>query len=169
AEKLLGIHVNLLAVRRERDAPQARPEEEAYLGQLAQWLREGTGYQAIQGTRPQTLAYALTDSPAGLAAWIVDKFRAWSDCGGDVESAIDPTACSRISVSIGSPARSARHFFRITRACTGRGRCRDRSPRRPATPNSRPRSCARREASPSAPTAISGAGPSCQKAGISLQ
>ena len=86
AEKLLGIHVNLLAVRRERDAPQARPEEEAYLGQLAQWLREGTGYQAIQGTRPQTLAYALTDSPAGLAAWIVDKFRAWSDCGGDVES-----------------------------------------------------------------------------------
>jgi len=75
-----------LAVRRERDAPQARPEEEAYLGQLAQWLREGTGYQAIQGTRPQTLAYALTDSPAGLAAWIVDKFRAWSDCGGDVES-----------------------------------------------------------------------------------
>src|SRR3954452_2430160 len=72
AEKLLGIHVNLLAVRRKRDAPQARPEEEAYLGQLAQWLREGTGYQAIQGTRPQTLAYALTDSPAGLAAWIVD-------------------------------------------------------------------------------------------------
>ena len=86
AEKLLGIHVNLLAVRRERDAPQASAEEEVYFAQLAQWLREGTGYQAIQGTRPQTLAYALTDSPAGLAAWIVDKFRAWSDCGGDVES-----------------------------------------------------------------------------------
>jgi len=39
-----------------------------------------------QGTRPQTLAFALTDSPAGLAAWIVEKFRAWSDCGGDVEA-----------------------------------------------------------------------------------
>ena len=39
----------------------------------------------IQGTRPQTLAYGLTDSPVGLAAWIVEKFRAWSDCGGDVE------------------------------------------------------------------------------------
>jgi pimeloyl-ACP methyl ester carboxylesterase len=50
---------------------------------------EETGYQWIQGTRPQTLAFALTDSPAGLAAWIVEKFRAWSDCGGDVESAID--------------------------------------------------------------------------------
>ena len=89
ADKLLGIHVNLLAVRRERDAPTATPEEETYFEQLAEWLREGTGYQWIQGTRPQTLAYALTDSPAGLAAWIVDKFRAWSDCGGDVESAID--------------------------------------------------------------------------------
>ena len=40
------------------------------------------------GYRPQTLAFALTDSPAGLAAWIVEKFRAWSDCGGDVERAI---------------------------------------------------------------------------------
>ncbi|HUD31529.1 MAG TPA: epoxide hydrolase, partial [Variovorax sp.] len=39
-----------------------------------------------QGTRPQTLAYGLTDSPAGLAAWIAEKMRAWSDCGGDVES-----------------------------------------------------------------------------------
>ncbi|MGH9024216.1 MAG: alpha/beta fold hydrolase, partial [Acidimicrobiia bacterium] len=43
-------------------------------------------YQAIQGTKPQTLAYALSDSPAGLAAWMVEKFRAWSDCNGDVES-----------------------------------------------------------------------------------
>jgi len=87
--KLIGIHLNLLAVRRERDAPPASAEEESYYKQLAEWLREGTGYQWIQGTRPQTLAYALTDSPAGLAAWIVDKFRAWSDCGGAVESAID--------------------------------------------------------------------------------
>ena len=49
------------------------------------WRDEEAGYQAIQGTRPQTLAYALTDSPAGLAAWIIEKFRAWSDCEGDVE------------------------------------------------------------------------------------
>jgi pimeloyl-ACP methyl ester carboxylesterase len=89
ADKLLGIHVNLLAVRRERDASTASPEEERYYEQLAEWLREGTGYQWIQGTRPQTLAYALTDSPAGLAAWIADKFRAWSDCGGTIERAID--------------------------------------------------------------------------------
>ena len=87
-EKLIGIHVNLLAVRRDHQpAADATPEEKAYAGQLAQWLREETGYQSIQGTRPQTLAYGLTDSPAGLAAWIVEKFRAWSDCGGDIETA----------------------------------------------------------------------------------
>jgi microsomal epoxide hydrolase len=46
---------------------------------------EETGYQQIQGTKPQTLGYGLNDSPAGLAAWIVEKFRTWSDCDGDVE------------------------------------------------------------------------------------
>lgn len=47
--------------------------------------REETGYQWIQGTKPQTLAYGLNDSPAGLAAWIAEKFRTWMDCGGDIE------------------------------------------------------------------------------------
>jgi microsomal epoxide hydrolase len=61
------------------------PEERKYLDELAYWLKEETGYQWIQGTRPQTLSFGLTDSPAGLAAWIVEKFRAWSDCNGDVD------------------------------------------------------------------------------------
>jgi hypothetical protein len=43
------------------------------------------GYSSIQSTRPQTLAYALIDSPAGLAAWILEKWRAWADTGGDLE------------------------------------------------------------------------------------
>lgn len=88
-QKLIGIHVNLLAVRRERDntAAAGTPEEERYYDEVALWLREETGYSTIQGTKPQTLAFGLTDSPAGLAAWIVEKFRSWSDCGGDVESA----------------------------------------------------------------------------------
>jgi len=87
-EKLSGIHLNLLAVRRDQQAlADPTPEEKAYLDQRAAWLRDETGYQWIQGTKPQTLAFALTDSPAGLAAWIVEKFRAWSDCGGDVETA----------------------------------------------------------------------------------
>ncbi|MEI7968924.1 MAG: epoxide hydrolase family protein [Betaproteobacteria bacterium] len=86
-ERLLGIHVNLLAVRRDPAIlASPTPEEQKFLGELAHFLKENTGYQWIQGTRPQTLSFALTDSPAGLAAWIVEKFRSWSDCGGDVES-----------------------------------------------------------------------------------
>ena len=86
-EKLIGIHLNLLAVRRDpKMLADPTPEERTFLDELAVWLREETGYQWIQGTRPQTLAFGLTDSPAGLAAWIVEKFRAWSDCKGDLES-----------------------------------------------------------------------------------
>ncbi len=87
AERMIGIHLNFMPLRRDL-AMIAEPtaEERKYLGELAAWLKEETGYQWIQGTRPQTLAFALTDSPGGLAAWIVEKFRAWSDCGGDVES-----------------------------------------------------------------------------------
>ncbi len=50
------------------------------------WCEGEGGYRHIQMTRPQTLAYAMSDSPAGLAAWIAEKLRAWSDCGGDVET-----------------------------------------------------------------------------------
>ena len=53
------------------------------------WQTEETGYHAIQGTKPQTLAYALTDSPAGLAAWIVEKFQTWTDHRGDFAGWID--------------------------------------------------------------------------------
>ncbi|HEY7039621.1 MAG TPA: alpha/beta fold hydrolase [Methylomirabilota bacterium] len=86
SDRLVGIHVNLLSLRRDIKPPaQPTPEEKQYLDDLARWLREEAGYQWIQGTRPQTLAFGLSDSPVGLAAWIVEKFRAWSDCGGDVE------------------------------------------------------------------------------------
>jgi microsomal epoxide hydrolase len=86
-EKLIGIHLNLLPIRRDQqDVADPNPEEQAYLDQRATWLRDETGYQWIQGTKPQTLAFALSDSPAGLAAWIVEKFRTWSDCGGNVET-----------------------------------------------------------------------------------
>jgi len=78
-ERVTGLHLNLLAVRREPKIPPSSAEEAGYLKQLASWLKEETGYQWIQGTKPQTLAYGLTDSPAGLAAWIAEKFRSWSD------------------------------------------------------------------------------------------
>ena len=85
--RVSGIHLNLMPLRREvQRPPDASPEERMYLDQLGMFLKEETGYQWIQGTRPQTLAFALTDSPAGLAAWILEKFHTWSDCDGDLES-----------------------------------------------------------------------------------
>ncbi len=87
-ERLIGIHLNLLAVRRDPKFPAESEEEARYLKQLREFLKEETGYQWIQGTRPQTLAYGLTDSPAGLAAWIAEKFRRWTDCNGTIENAV---------------------------------------------------------------------------------
>jgi pimeloyl-ACP methyl ester carboxylesterase len=90
AKRMIGIHINLMmAVSRDpADFPNPTEEEQRYLADLKRWLREETGYQWIQGTKPQTLAFALTDSPAGLAAWIAEKFRSWSDCNGTIENAI---------------------------------------------------------------------------------
>jgi pimeloyl-ACP methyl ester carboxylesterase len=86
-ELLHGILLTLFPARREWTPPPEPTEEERdYLDQLRRWVTEENGYAVIQGTKPQTLAYGLTDSPAALAAWIIEKFRSWSDCGGDVES-----------------------------------------------------------------------------------
>jgi pimeloyl-ACP methyl ester carboxylesterase len=83
---LYGIHLNFIGLLRDVAHPEQPTDEEArYLEALQHWLTEEVGYQWIQGTKPQTLSYGLTDSPVGLAAWIVEKFRSWSDCGGDVE------------------------------------------------------------------------------------
>jgi len=89
ADRMIGIHLNLLPVRRDPQMlADPTPEEKRYLAELTHWLKEETGYQWIQGTRPQTLAFALADSPAGVAAWLVEKFRAWTDCGGNPENAV---------------------------------------------------------------------------------
>jgi len=87
-ESVLGIHLNMVVAFPPNPANPLEGAEEsdmAGLMETAQFLKEETGYQQIQGTKPQTLSFGLTDSPAGLAAWIVEKFRTWSDCGGDVE------------------------------------------------------------------------------------
>jgi pimeloyl-ACP methyl ester carboxylesterase len=87
--RLLAIHLNLLPVRQGASVvSEPTAEDEAYAEEIRQWRLEETGYSAIQGTKPQTLAYALTDSPAGLAAWIAEKFRGWTDNDGDPEHAV---------------------------------------------------------------------------------
>ena len=84
--RLTGIHLNYVPGSYAPDlssGPALSAEEEASLAAEARWAEAEGGYEHQQRTYPQTLAYALNDSPAGLAAWIVEKFRSWGDCGGD--------------------------------------------------------------------------------------
>ncbi len=66
------------------DPADLTPEERAWMADMAAWGAAEGAYMAMHRTKPQTAAVGLTDSPAGLAAWIVEKLRAWSDCGGDI-------------------------------------------------------------------------------------
>jgi microsomal epoxide hydrolase len=88
--RVTGVHVNFLAAASPEPANPSTvllsAEELIDLAEGARYEANETGYVAIQSTKPQTLAYGLTDSPAALAAWIVEKFRTWADCGGDIES-----------------------------------------------------------------------------------
>ena len=78
-DRVVGLHVNFLNVPPPRgESPPAHEPAERFAA-------TGQGYQQIQSTKPQTIGYLLDDSPAGLAGWIVEKFREWSDCGGDPE------------------------------------------------------------------------------------
>lgn len=85
--RVAGVHVNFAPVRMTLDDPT--PEERRALADLEEFRRSGSGYSAQQGTRPQTLGYGLTDSPAGQAAWIAEKFWAWTDNKGHPEDAVD--------------------------------------------------------------------------------
>jgi pimeloyl-ACP methyl ester carboxylesterase len=85
--RVIGIHLTtpeLWPPTGEGTRPLSAAEEE-YVAQVRRWDEVERGYSSIQSTRPQTLGYGLNDSPAGLAAWILEKWRAWSDSGGDLE------------------------------------------------------------------------------------
>ena len=83
--EVVGIHL-LAAGPVGYDAASLTPEEQTYLEEVSVWQQQEGGYQHEQGTRPLTLGYGLADSPAGLLAWILEKYRAWSDCGGEVST-----------------------------------------------------------------------------------
>jgi pimeloyl-ACP methyl ester carboxylesterase len=86
---MVGIHLNYIAGRFLLGGTLNQPQDDdaanAYLGDVRAWWDSEGGYSHLQATKPQTLSYGLNDSPVGLAAWIVEKFRTWSDCAGDVE------------------------------------------------------------------------------------
>jgi len=90
AERMIGIHLNYIAGRfligGSLNAQPAGEIANTYLAQLRAWWDAEGGYSHEQATKPQTLGYGLNDSPVGLAAWIIEKFLTWSDCGGEIES-----------------------------------------------------------------------------------
>jgi pimeloyl-ACP methyl ester carboxylesterase len=84
-DRVVGIHVSdVLQPGIGPESPPLTAAERGFLAEEAAWMHSEGAYDRIQATKPQSLAYGLTDSPAGLAAWIVEKLRSWSDCGGDV-------------------------------------------------------------------------------------
>jgi pimeloyl-ACP methyl ester carboxylesterase len=91
-ELVKGLHLNMIpgSLRPARNTIEAAPltqREKAFMEAGRIFAEREGGYSHIQRTKPQTLGYGLNDSPAGLAAWIVEKFKAWSDNDGDIESA----------------------------------------------------------------------------------
>jgi microsomal epoxide hydrolase len=82
---LAGIHLTDNGLPLNSEVPGLSDVEQQYLHAAQQWRVQEGAYMMQHATKPQTLAYGLNDSPVGLAAWIVEKFRTWSDCAGDVE------------------------------------------------------------------------------------
>ena len=86
-EPMIGVHLSNLEIT-PYTGPEAQPlsaAERTYLERSQAFWQEESGYKAIQSTKPQTLAYGLSDSPAGLAAWILEKWRSWADSRGDLD------------------------------------------------------------------------------------
>ncbi len=124
AERLVGIHLSMLV--NLRIDPKTNPEPEDYGPDEAGWYEHTarfwereSGYYAEQSSKPQTLAFGLNDSPVGLAAWLVEKRRAWSDCDGDVERRFSKDElCTNLTLywatqSIGS---SVRYYYEADHA-----------------------------------------------------
>lgn len=88
-EHCLGIHLNMPIVAPDPETMSDMTEQEkSALAGIAHYTEQGSGYSKQQSTRPQTLGYGLTDSPSGQAAWVLEKFHAWTDCNGHPENVL---------------------------------------------------------------------------------
>ena len=134
AEHVVGVHVN-----GSLGFPSGDPEEfarmteaeQARLAALQQQMDEGTGYAVIQSTRPQTVGVGLSDSPAGQLAWIVEKFKEWTDPAAELpEDAVDRDALlTNVSVYwLTGTATSSARLYREGRASWGQQATRSEVP-----------------------------------------
>lgn len=113
-ERVIGLHLNMVLVREPESGSPLCGSALARMREERKWLRTEMAYDHLQSTKPDVLAPALHDSPAGLAAWMVDKFRSWSDCDGSVESSFtkDELLAAVTTVWVtGTIASSMRLYF----------------------------------------------------------
>jgi epoxide hydrolase len=85
---VVGIHLNMVIAFPDGDMGEPTEVELAALASLTHYQQQESGYSTQQSTRPQTVGYGLVDSPAGQAAWIIEKFWAWTDCDGHPENVL---------------------------------------------------------------------------------
>ena len=120
---LIGIHVNWALADPAKLIALGGPneEEQRYLAGLQRFSEAEGGYAIEQGTKPQTLGYGLTDSPVGQLAWIVEKFKTWSDCGDDLESSFskDELLDNVMIYWLGAAATSSGRLYWHSRSSVG--------------------------------------------------
>jgi epoxide hydrolase len=116
--QLIGVHLNMLFTRVPDDAGELSDEEKVWLQAARRFRSTGSGYSAIQSTRPQTLAYALTDSPAGQLAWIAEKFGEWTDSGLPDEAVDRDQLLTNVTLYwlTGTAGSSARLYYEAARS-----------------------------------------------------
>jgi epoxide hydrolase len=117
-ERLIGVHLNMLSPYVPDDQVDLTDEDKARVEALQRFRSTGSGYGAIQSTRPQTLAYGLTDSPAGQLAWIVEKFGEWTDGGLPDEAVNRDQLLTNVMLYwlTGTAGSSARLYYEAARA-----------------------------------------------------
>lgn len=116
AEKIIGVHLHLAGPTMPPypTAEDYAPEEQKWGAKFANFMAQGSGYMQIQRTCPQTISYAMHDLPVGLAAWLTEKRRAWSDCGGDIEAVFskdDLITNAMLYWLTDTYSSSARHYY----------------------------------------------------------
>jgi pimeloyl-ACP methyl ester carboxylesterase len=118
-EHLIGVHLNMLSPHFSGDLAELDPQDRERVERLRRFRQTGSGYGAIQSTRPQTVGYGLTDSPAGQLAWIAEKFGEWTDGGltaVDRDQMLTNIGVYWLTRTAGS---SARLYYEAARAGSG--------------------------------------------------
>ncbi|MEO5920922.1 MAG: epoxide hydrolase family protein [Pseudolysinimonas sp.] len=114
-DRVIGLHLGDVPLRRLRalDSADLNEAELAWRAAMQEWEGAEGAYAHLQRTKPQTLAASLNDSPAGLASWVLEKFRAWSDCDGDVFSrfTLDELATNLTIYWVTQTAGSAGRYY----------------------------------------------------------